>query len=213
MKNRSLFLVSILLVFCIAVERPAPAQSEPEPAATQPECHPGVVAAIFIVVGGIIIGGIVKICKKCLPPQDPPPPPPAPPPPECALCSPTHPEWPCTNCPPIIPPIIVITAVVGTNNSSMSDISGYGWNDPRGFRYETLQTFRIATSTNLTAWSQCLSMTQWVSRATLLTVCYTNGVPASTNQVDLLADSACSGLIPVRVMSGTEPRRFFKVTP
>ena len=50
-----------------------------------------------------------------------------------------------------------------------------------GNRTETLQTFRLYTSTNLRDWSESFCVTQWVSELSVMTVVYSAGTATVTN--------------------------------
>lgn len=61
------------------------------------------------------------------------------------------------------------------------DISAQGYTDGLGYPYYASVSGTIMSSTNMAAWLPVCTVTGWVSPATIVFVCYTNGVPTSTN--------------------------------
>jgi len=204
--------IKLATIFLVAAIVFQPRKAQSIPVACGAACIWG---GMVLLVGGGIIYGLVKICRKTLPPAQPG---------EC----PTPPQAPPaqTNHPPQIPqvPIIPIFPPVAyapsgdtgwDDNCGMMqrDISSLGHTDPDGYPYRTCFGTDICVSDDGTSWHN-YAMTGWVSwdsgalsaysqPRNLLAVIYTNGVPARTNY--------CVATNGFEFLSGNPSMRFFKI--
>ena len=162
-------LAALLMAGLLAM--PMRAQNPQPQTATQCQA-PVIIGGTVIVVGGIMIYNLWKMCKKLFPPEPPPDPPPTPGP---------------TNAPPARNAQFIAQAQ-GRAEPASSDISGQGWLDRTipadPVIFQDYCRLTLQASTDLTTWSNCCTVALWLSPHSLESVAYDQGgIPVATNWV------------------------------
>ncbi len=150
-----------------------------------------------MIVGGVAIYVVWKICSRLppLPPANVTPPPPTNYPP--AVINPT-------NRPGKIK--MQTTALTGTNGFAARDISAFHMPDPiGGGEFHTYFFTRVETSENLSAWRESLTITGYVSDAGSYVGCWSNGACVYNAYL-----TPGNNNIPVDIATGEERSKFFR---
>lgn len=159
-----------------------------------------VVTLVVIGVGIVLIVGLVRVCKRCLPPAQPPPQPP------CCI--------PNTNAPPhtnstshyIIPPKLMDDAFSYYDVSSIT-LSN---TDTSGNAYRVWFHGNVESSTNLNQWKNEFTIDGWASPLEVVTVYAVDGIPIATNRASL---GSANNIVEVPAINANEPAKFFRVVP
>jgi hypothetical protein len=156
-----------------------------------------VCAVLVVGVGTVVIIGLVKLCQKIPTPDAPPP---APPyyPPTIPTSTTNLPKWFKRISPPLSDVAI-----------SSYDISGYaipdGYSSAKSLAtFKTLTAMRVECSTNLSQWSEEMTITQWISDHGIFSAVYRDG-----SNVMNTYSSGITNYVPMEIGEGD--KKFWRV--
>lgn len=169
------------------------------------ECNALVVGGIVIAIGAVVVYKVIQFCKKYLPPppgNNTPPPTPQP-----------------TNAPPATTNSAASAmfhfTFDGTNPMTDYDVSTNGWMDftvaTNPVPFTDFFVLTLGTSTNLTDWTNMVTVKCWLSANSMESVLYdARGKAVATNWSVGNPFSGANAQLPFELEASHEPARFFK---
>lgn len=186
--------IGVLLVAALLF---APHQSKAQAKKSDEKVIGPIVCAV-IIVGGVVVIGLYKLCQNVLPTSDPAP------------------------APPVEPQAIIQSskdgAIIGLilslmDNSSVRDISSNAVPDLQskvaGATYQTMVTYTLESSTNLHQWATELRATGWVSDYGIFFAYYRGG----SNVINTYSARGVTNYVPVDIGSLREGSKYFRMVP
>jgi hypothetical protein len=181
----------VTIALCIGIVL-MPSDAKPQEKPPNP-----IFGCVVVIIGGIIIYGIYKLCKKI---PDPKPPaeddPPAPPP---------------TNAPPVFNPPPTVNQFTPQVFQALREIPSYSvsiLDSYSGGTFTSKWAFTIQASTDLQSWHEAMRVTVWESDSGgAFYACSRNG----TNQNFYFTHQTGTNSLPVDFSDGKAEKEFFRI--